>query len=813
MPPKSRNAQTHTDDRLEQRSSRLRLVLALIVSVSASIYVGWFLSYPVLAGMQGADGEPMSRLLYLSRIMLPELWWNEMTGGGRLPLGFLDRWPVALWVTIWLAVAFALGRPLVRLAFRDTVPREQNGSWSLTWVEMVSLAMLAGLAILSTATLLVGLAGGSAGRSIVLVIGVMLAAAGAFTFPMARSTFTHSRWLPEGAAPNGVFGQLAGRLVVVLTIVLAVTYGLGSMMPPFEFDVVEYHLQSPKEFYQLGHIGFNDHNIYANMPLGLEMHSLAAMSVFGGSNVNEPDNWWLGGLIGKAVIGAHSLIAALLIGGFVARKTDSRWIGWGAAGLWLSVPGNAQVATSGLIDAALGTYILASLVVVTELWRRLAERNEDEANSSAHNGALHADEGTVATFAEQKATMLRCNTEMRSSQWLVLLIFIYAGAAAAAKYPGLIYAVLPCMAAIGAALFMVPKVSRLTLAKQWVVPAICGLSLTCAPWYVKNAVLTGNPVYPLGYSVFGGKNLDPARAEQWSKAHRVPAYSVSALADSAKQVLVASDATQPMVLFLAMCGLLGPPAIRHAIRHATRRAKRTSQFPWKPAWSSQWAMVWLACSVWILLVWWLATHRIDRFWLPAVSIWAVLAGVGLARLVTRVSHGLATALVLFGLAYGIVINASPAAGDNRYFVSLEGLRSDGGDDENVGRLSRQIAWCNDNLPQAKTKLLLVGEARAFDFRMPIVYSTCFDISPVETWLRGKTAEQQRANLKAAGATHMLVNWAEIARYRNPGNYGFSDWPSREDIDELLDSGVVQRVEWPFAAEAAELYEVVSSEVP
>ncbi len=81
-------------------------------------------------------------------------------------------------------------------------------------------------------------------------------------------------------------------------------------MPPYEFDVVEYHLQSAKEFYQQGHIGFNDHNIYINMPLGLEMHSLAAMSL-----INGKDGWWLGGLIGKSVIGWHSLLAAMLVGG------------------------------------------------------------------------------------------------------------------------------------------------------------------------------------------------------------------------------------------------------------------------------------------------------------------------------------------------------------------------------------------------------------------------------------------------------------------------------------------------------------------
>ncbi|MDX1928458.1 MAG: hypothetical protein SFV81_18155 [Pirellulaceae bacterium] len=799
MVPKPRSSQTHSSKPLEPAPPGMRVVMMLLVGTAAAVYFGWFLSYPVLAGMLAADGEPMSRLLFLSRIMLPEMWWNEMSGGGRLPLGFGDRWLVMVWVAIWLGISFVLGRPWVRLAFLNPAlqsmgqtPAGQKPAgqapgqneprgWGLSRVEMISLAMLAGLALLSTVTLGVGLAGGSASLAIVYVVCVLVAVSVAMTFPLVRAPFVKPRWLSEGVTPRGVFGQLAGRMVVVLTIVLGVIYGLGSLMPPFEFDVVEYHLQSAKEFYQWGYIGFNDHNIYANMPLGLEMHGLAAMSSLGW--FKPGDAWWLGGLIGKAIIGAHSLIAAFLLGGFVARKTDSRWTGWGAAGVWLAVPGNAHVATAGLIDAALGSYILAGLVVVTELFQRLA---------------------TEATEAEQQR-----------SKWLVLLLFIYAGAAAAAKYPGLIYAVVPCLVAVCLALFVTSKANRFQLAKQWIVPIACGLLLTCVPWYAKNAVLTGNPVYPLGYSVFGGKGLDAERAQQWAKAHRVPEYSSKALMDSAKQILVASDGTHPTLLFLAVCGVLGSvlgpvlglvsvgPALgRVAIGGTASRRESVLR-----AWLVHWPTTWMVCCVWIFLVWWVATHRIDRFWLPAVSILAGMAGYGVAWLAMRVSHGLATVLLLFGLGYGIVVNASPVIGDNRYFVTLDGLRSDGGDDENVGRISRPIAWCNENLPHEGSRVLLVGEARVFDFRMPIIYSTCFDRSLVEGLLRGKDVEQQRENLRASGATHLLINWTEIARYRNPGNYGFSDWPSREDVEKLLESGLVRRVDWPFSSEMAEMFEV------
>jgi len=53
---------------------------------------------------------------------------------------------------------------------------------------------------------------------------------------------------------------------------------LGSMLPPTDFDVREYHLQAPKEFYLAGRVGFLAHNVYANMPAATEMLSLLSMN-------------------------------------------------------------------------------------------------------------------------------------------------------------------------------------------------------------------------------------------------------------------------------------------------------------------------------------------------------------------------------------------------------------------------------------------------------------------------------------------------------------------------------------------------------
>ncbi len=488
----------------------------------------------------------------------------------------------------------------------------------VTRAEQIALSTLAGLSLLSTLVLMIGLFGSVGSRWPLMVGVVALCCASAWMQRGSQSIVALKvvPWLPESMASLGAFGQLFARLIVALTLALAVLYACAAAMPPYEFDVVEYHLQSAKEFYQQGYIGFSAHNIYINMPLGLEMHSLAAMSL-----VNGEDGWWLGGLIGKSIIGSHSLLAALLIGGFVARKLNSRWLGWCAAGLWFSVPGNAHVTSTGLIDAALGTYIVASAI---------------------------------------------CAMEMQSnrSKWLVLLAFLFAGAAAAAKYPGLLYAVAPC------ALVLV-----LLRRFDGVLPAVVALLLTCMPWYAKNAVLAGNPIYPLAYGLFGGRGLDAGIAAQWAAAHRVPveggsAYSMAALSKSLLQFIASSEFVQPALIVLATCGVLGGVL---GIRQTRREV-----------------LVWCGWSVGIMAVWWLATHRIDRFWLPVVPLLVILAGYGLSWLAVNVSLRVAIGIVVAGIGYGMIVNASPVIGDNRFFVALDALRDDSGDDQRPGRLSPAV---------------------------------------------------------------------------------------------------------------------------
>ena len=95
---------------------------------------------------------------------------------------------------------------------------------------------------------------------------------------------------------------------------------LGAMLPAIDFDVLEYHLQGPKEYYQSGRISFLPHNVYTNMPLGVEMLHLVGMEVLG--------DWWWGALAGQFLIALYAPLAAVLIAAATARSGSRAGPGW-----------------------------------------------------------------------------------------------------------------------------------------------------------------------------------------------------------------------------------------------------------------------------------------------------------------------------------------------------------------------------------------------------------------------------------------------------------------------------------------------------
>jgi len=210
-------------------------------------------------------------------------------------------------------------------------------------------------------------------------------------------------------------------------------------------------------------------------------------------------------------------------------------------------------------------------------------------------------------------------------------------------------------------------------------------------------------------------------------------------------------------------------------------------------------------------MWWLLTHRLERFWVPILPLVAVLAGIGaMFRARTTEDGGLGEtalplrtwsiflcALLVFNTAYTFFPNAVSAPGKySRFGMGIEAARVD------PNRVMPLVLYFNANPPSGK--LLLVGDAEVFDYNVPILYNTCFDDTSFDALffdlesrndpppLRSPDDMQHRLN--EAGISHIVVNWAEIARFRSKGNYGYtSDLVQPDVFAQLVQLGILRPV--------------------
>jgi hypothetical protein len=508
------------------------------------------------------------------------------------------------------------------------------------------------------------------------------------------------RRLPAGPWPAAGLSLAFGAVVGPFLVLMF----LGAMLPCVDFDALEYHLQGPKEYYQAGRIAFLPHNVYTSMPFGVEMLHLIGMEVV--------DDWWLGALVGQLVVAWFAPATAALIVLTAARLGSAR-AAWAAGVVYLTTPWVYRLAVLPYVEGPL-CYFVAALV-----W------------------AIVGIAGPRGPTTSQGG-----------------LVGLLAGGAMAIKYPALISAVGPASAWAAATAWRL---------RSWrfAVAYAAGVAVVVGPWLVKNVRDTGNPVYPLGYSVFGGRHWDPGRDAQWSAAHGPKAIEAAALVRSAVEVAGQSDWQSPLYAALAPLALLRP---------GPRRAT---------AWLGGFA-------AYLFLTWWLLTHRLDRFWLPILPSLAVLAGLGFDAIRSRAGATLLGLVMAAGIGSNLVYCSTELAALNDWTGDLGLLRR-----KIPELLNPALAEFDAGLP-AGARPLLIGQAAVFHLNHRAVYNTVFDDDLFTGLARGRSPEEVRQALAGLGITHVFVDWSEIRRYRSPGNYGFTPFITRDVFAGLVQAGVLGR---------------------
>jgi hypothetical protein len=313
-----------------------------------------------------------------------------------------------------------------------------------------------GLGIVSLAVLSLGLMGWmNQGWAIgILAAGDIIAIS---VFYVRGKNWDAGKWLRDSAGWGWLWVSAAA---VGGAAALAACFPPGILWgdEPNGYDVVEYHLQVPREWFEAGRIVPLHHNVFSFFPFNVEMHYLLAMFLHAGP--------WAG-----------MYLAQMMHLGFCVMTACAVYALAGAG--------------------KRGT--IAALLVAATPWTGLLA-------PVAYN------EGGTLLFAT-----LAIGWAIRGETWREFLIAgIFAGFAAGTKLSvaPLVFVGVPLAATIKNAIPLRPR----QISAHSACYVLAGI-LALSPWLIRDWKWTGNPVFPEAMSILGNSHFSPVQAERWRQAY------------------------------------------------------------------------------------------------------------------------------------------------------------------------------------------------------------------------------------------------------------------------------------------------------
>jgi hypothetical protein len=426
----------------------------------------------------------------------PSAWWSGhgavVAVGLALWLGLFlfyvgAGWLLALYplivdggvMLLWLGGAAGLGSVLLLIA------RPIDSAVNRGLLRFVTAAAL-GLGAFSLITLGLGLAGWLNRGTAIALVAAGIGAGILRAFPRNGKEPSHAQWLSQRAT-------WAWLLLLVVPFVAIMTAGatippgfLWTPNEPHGYDVVEYHLQVPREWYEAGRIVPLHHNVFSFFPFNVELHYLLAMHLRGGP--------WAGMYLAQLMHGAMILLAVLAACGFARR-------------LARAMPDGSQPIHHRLAP------VLVAIAMLTTPWL-------------AQLGAIAYDEGgflLFGTLAIGWAALAIRDADRRIARFI--LAGVMAGLACGSKLTA-VPEVLVAIAVVSFVLMLLARSEkRQPIACRILGPLAFGVagSLVFAPWLIRTAVWSGgNPVFPEMASVLGHGDFSQVQIERWHHAHTAP---------------------------------------------------------------------------------------------------------------------------------------------------------------------------------------------------------------------------------------------------------------------------------------------------
>ncbi len=511
----------------------------------------------------------------------------------------------------------------------------------------------------------------------------------------------------------GDITRTAGWGALSLVVTGQILALVAALAPPTAKDTLLYHYALPKAWIAAGRAIEIPYNIAGYYPLGVEMHAVWAMLL------GAP----LGARVAEAAAGATLfLFAPLLVmtvyGWARERGADRVWAATAALVIaW--IPSAYEVAASAYVDLALAGYTALAVRAFGRWW-------------------VSGQPGQLA--------------------WLTAGIGGALSIKLSAAFLLLPLALLGLLHALGAG-SQDREAARPTtaLTAAGVLGALAlGVTLA-APWYVRNWIRTGSPLFPFYLEIW------PAQAPGWDlERSRLYETLFSLYGDvrgpldylwSPIRLAVAAQPDQPAFYdgVLGIVFVLALPLLAWAL--------------WRRRLDVELRLAVLISAG--LFVFWLFSSQQLRYLLPAAAGLAVaiaVAGSGLDRGLSRPLFG----LVVAGAALGLPVVLA-------WFLALDPARVVLGGEPRDAFLARRLDYypyyqvVNRDLPPTATVWLIDMRRDTYHLDRPAFSDFIFEDYTLTRYVRTATSvDEIRARVRADGITHLLVRHDILLDYeRSP----------------------------------------------
>jgi hypothetical protein len=498
---------------------------------------------------------------------------------------------------------------------------------------------------------------------------------------------------------------------LILILFLALVQLNIALLPPYEYDALEYHFGAPDYFLQQHKITYVPGNVYANFPANTEMLYTLGM-------VLNDD------ITGKLFHFYFGLLTALGLFA-LGKKLWSETAGAISALVFLGLPIVFQILYQANIDLALAGYSLLSFFAVIN-WAKEKQRSD------------------------------------------LLLAGIFVGFGLGCKYTAMLTIAIPLFILVLVYLFITPQ-STVRNPKLGTWYLILGTFITILPWCIKNFIFTGNPVFPLFYSIFGGYNWSPELAKKFMGAHLSFNLIKPLYQDYSRMIMVA-------ILALSI-----------------------------PLKKDKYIRLIFLYILFGYLLWFFFTEHIERFLMPVIP--AVALGIGylayqyIQHRFFKISLSVIAAIIVLFIDIKISPGLPPIGLNktewHRQFIIDTKLS-----------IYPAYEYINYALPQ-DGNILFIAEARRHYLKRAAVMNTVFDRSVIfDLTQSAKSPEDIYRGLRELKITHILYNPYELDRLTK--FYGpYFNWANPEQ-EQMLAAFFDQYTEPEWAYYKIKIYRLRAS---